>query len=715
MAAEDKIKIFDSIDSLIKEIKNDSATNKIVSNRYPVRFIMFENFNEFQNLLMKLIELNIKIFGLETLLPENNKDVWISNDDLSDAIRNIQVSSIIAPFSEIVRFYDKDNFNAIFFGVSKIGNSSQNGNFRLYIPLIGLQRRFCDFLDSISRTTEIPPVWSVKTTETHSVNVFLTQKQIQNSAKEYLGIETVYDWLQFWKTNPTPKKVVCSSSPINGNADNSRPDNIFTPIKINSAFDFIEKFHELSLNIPYNSAEEKFWQELLPNIKDNSFSLQTFVNKQFNVYELTTKDLLNKWTANETSEFQRWLLKHYYLQNISDNQYFTDIISDCTNYSSAYLLHEITFVIFENPNEKSYYEQRNNLLQMIDEQYNLSDSDLSILENKVKEKEEENTEATIKLCSGRFSFEKELFIGWYKVGKLKTSDLEKLYPDFTTYLSDYKHNNWATNYIKQYKIAKIKDQYTDDIKNLISEKNANETSFWKWYHEFELSKELLAKEKVDTIYWLDGVGIEWLSLIAMQIQNSKFQIIKCVIARTDIPSSTEYNSFENIAKLDDLDKFIHSEQYKYPISICKEIDIVKNMLTKNLNQSAETTIAIVSDHGLTALSRLVDSKKYAAKASHEGRYIKLDSAETVEDTDYIRHKNGEDNFKVALTHASLNTKPVREVHGGCTPEEILVPFLVISNKKSARAFEKNVEMKQQTDSVLSDTQKKIGFEEEELF
>jgi hypothetical protein len=91
---------------------------------------------------------------------------------------------------------------------------------------------------------------------------------------------------------------------------------------------------------------------------------------------------------------------------------------------------------------------------------------------------------------------------------------------------------------------------------------------------------------------------------------------------------------------------------------------------------------------------LVDSKKYTAKASHEGRYIKLDSEETIEDTDYIRHKNGTDNFKVALTHASLNTKPVREVHGGCTPEEILVPFIVISNKKSARAVEKNVETKQ---------------------
>jgi hypothetical protein len=63
----------------------------------------------------------------------------------------------------------------------------------------------------------------------------------------------------------------------------------------------------------------------------------------------------------------------------------------------------------------------------------------------------------------------------------------------------------------------------------------------------------------------------------------------------------------------------------------------------------------------------------------------------------------------------LNTKPVREVHGGCTPEEILVPFTVISNKKSARTVESISETKQQTASVASDIQKKKGFEEEELF
>ena len=225
-------------------------------------------------------------------------------------------------------------------------------------------------------------------------------------------------------------------------------------------------------------------------------------------------------------------------------------------------------------------------------------------------------------------------------------------------------------------------------------------------------------QKKKTIRYIGLTDLEsniYLSLIKELINQSNFQIEKLQIAKTGIPSSTEHNKFEGIFKIEDLDKYIHNNLYQYTQTICREIDIIKDIFSKILNQSIETTITIVSDHGLTALSRLVDSKKYAAKASHEGRYIELDNSETIEDSDYIRHINNGVNYKIALTHASLNTKPVREVHGGCTPEEILVPFLVISNKKSTRMVEKSTEIKQQTESVVSDTQKKKGFEEEELF
>ena len=49
------------------------------------------------------------------------------------------------------------------------------------------------------------------------------------------------------------------------------------------------------------------------------------------------------------------------------------------------------------------------------------------------------------------------------------------------------------------------------------------------------------------------------------------------------------------------------------------------------------------------------------------------------------HENEEDGqkYKVALTHSSLSKVPTHQVHGGCTPEEVLVPFILLSNKDLA--------------------------------
>ncbi|MDR1181471.1 MAG: BREX-4 system phosphatase PglZ [Bacteroidales bacterium] len=714
MTAAEKIKSFASVAQLLEEIQKDSQSVAVLNRRYAVRFIMLDNFNLYQEFIKEMTRLDIQVFNLEQLLDPDDKDSWITTDTLVNAIKNLKGRIVVSPFSEIVRFYKNDKFKALFEGMSLMELDTTT---KIYIPLIGLKHRFENFLNTFSRIEESQPVWAVYCTESQPVEIDLIPNNFP-CPDSINCLRTVYDWLVFWKTHAPTERILCSSDTINTYSKYSQHDNIFEIKNVETAYSFITQFLNIQTGVEYKAIEECFWIQLLSRLncrKNKAFSFKLFVEDHFNVRKLSIKNLLNKWTSPGTTEFDRWLLKHYYLHFITDNEYLNGIILDCVDYSSLRLFREVALSIFADTNLPSQIKERNTLLNLFEQQYKLPDSDLSEMKEHILDIAQTDTDKAILLCSGRFDFEKELFIDWYKVGKLKNADLEKLYPDFAAYLSDSSVDSWANNYIQSYKIAKINDRYTEEIKNLIGEKNAGEKSFYKWYYGFELSKELLSKEKVDTVYWLDGVGIEYLSLIISQIRNSKFKIEKSEITRTDIPSSTEHNSFENVTKLDDLDKFIHSEQYKYPSSLCKEIDIVKNMLNKILNQSVGTTIAIVSDHGLTALSRLVDSKKYAVKASHEGRYIKLDSEETIEDTDYIRHKNGNDNFKVALTHASLNTKPVHEVHGGCTPEEILVPFIVISNKKSVRMVEPISETKQQTENVSFDTQKKEGFEEEDLF
>ena len=62
------------------------------------------------------------------------------------------------------------------------------------------------------------------------------------------------------------------------------------------------------------------------------------------------------------------------------------------------------------------------------------------------------------------------------------------------------------------------------------------------------------------------------------------------------------------------------------------------------------------------------------------------------DPDYLVHENEEEGqkYKVALTHSSLSKVPTHQVHGGCTPEEVLVPFILLSNKESANMVKHEV-------------------------
>ena len=106
-------------------------------------------------------------------------------------------------------------------------------------------------------------------------------------------------------------------------------------------------------------------------------------------------------------------------------------------------------------------------------------------------------------------------------------------------------------------------------------------------------------------------------------------------------------------------------------------DAVEKIMQNHIGENCR--IAIVSDHGLSYLSRKVESLKTEKTAEHEGRYLVSDNTPH-HDTDFVYHINESDGrqYKVALRHTSLGNKPTHEVHGGCTPEEVLVPFIVLA-------------------------------------
>ena len=250
----------------------------------------------------------------------------------------------------------------------------------------------------------------------------------------------------FWKTHAPTEQILCSSDTINTYSKYSQPDNIFDIKKINTAYSFITQILNTQIGIYYRQEEEKFWLQLLAYIKDSSFSFKGFVNKHLNVYELKIENILNKWTSSDATEFQRWLLKHYYLQFIADNKYLNKILYDCVDYSELKLFREIAISIFVDTNSQSQIKERNMLLNLFSKQYKLPKSDLLVMKKQILNITKTDINKAVSLCSGRFDFEKELLVVWYKDKMISLKDLQNIYPDFAAYMNDLQLDCWINTY-----------------------------------------------------------------------------------------------------------------------------------------------------------------------------------------------------------------------------------------------------------------------------
>ena len=710
MEVSEKIQDY-SFEELKLIICQDAQSKDMLSQRYAVRFIMLDNFDTYRDLKLYLKdELNIPLLELENLPLEQygEKDMWISIDDLRNAFKQITMTTLVTPFSELARFYPDNIFSGFFNEISLL-EDTQHPDKRIYVPLIGLQNRIITFLNHFSRIDESAPIWRCNTGK-QEVHVYLSKYKgfkIPTDSTQHV-LANFYDWLRFWKTTAPQEKIVCTAEPVVVNYESSRPDNIFTFSQIDSAYDFITQFLDIHLPIVRNEDEEHFWDELLKNIdKQNpaSFSFNAFVIRRFNKLHFDSNELLKEWGTENNTEFDRWLLKNYALTSDTiHNNYLLGCLRDIDIHSPHYLFEEIAqklMLSVDAKNDNAQKEERRQLMANNAILFSkwVSGSVQQWLQTEIIQSVQKGSiDWAVSQCTDTFDFEKRLYVAWYclhnKSGEFTFSNLKQHYPEMAAYLmglapySCQSGQEWIINYFNIYRQAKIKDDFTPEIEEQINLFNANDDTFYHWYHSLQNAHDRLAGENVDKIYWIDGLGAEFYPLIHYFIETAQtnFQIETSCFTRANLPSSTEHNRFdsEKVIKYGALDELAHSShKYKQYLTLIDEIATLKDIINEILkdNQSSPGRIAIVSDHGLSCLSRKVDSKKLTKQAEHEGRFYELDDDSLKNDSDFIVHQNETDGKKycVALRHASLGNRPTHEVHGGCCPEEIIVPFVIISN------------------------------------
>lgn len=679
---------FCSFEELINAIKEDKATKDITSRRYPIRLILLDSFDTFRKLVFELSSNHgVDVYDIEDML--RGDDLWITSDELDAKIKSFQNDTIIAPFSEIVRFYKHEQFNAFFHSIIiQNENDIATTSRRIYLPLVGIDVRFNNFINSISR--EIPPIWELDEGDVKQIKITMIPHGF-DVPDGYPCLKNLREWLQYWRTE-AGESVVCSSRPINLFYANSDPDKAFYLDKVQNSYEFLKRFFAPDLTLEYHAEEEKYWKKLLEDKQSfgiKQFNLKDFTFKVLNIQHFNVKESFVKIWNLQPSDYHRWIMaKYFQAYKTLKFPYLTHVLENIKSYDVSEFAAHILIDIFDIEEYTNVIDERQAYLSSLGAIPISPEYQKKMKENLYELSKSDFSKAFV-ICSDRFEFERELLIEWYALGKISLDRLKEKYPIAYSYFNkvqfdNIESDNWIYDYFEQYKKAKCLDEITPEIANLIGKHNADEMSFFDWYNSFDTTDELMSQiADVDQIYWVDALGVEWMSILKdyLESEPSGLRVEKMNITVSNLPTSTEHNQKE-AEKKEDLDELAHSGYYYQYKSLVKEISCVQEVFKQICIQSAGRRILVVSDHGLTSLSRKANPKKYTAKASHEGRYIPISDTDAIPDIDYIRYKNGTEQFLISLRHNSLNARPGREVHGGATPEEVLVPFVILTNRES---------------------------------
>lgn len=274
-------------------------------------------------------------------------------------------------------------------------------------------------------------------------------------------------------------------------------------------------------------------------------------------------------------------------------------------------------------------------------------------------------------------------------GKEKIPDVFKRnYPAMSDYLTDYDFDDAEiTNYFRQYKKIKLCNVDDENFK-----KRVRELATQRPYNKFETRQKILddATPKAK-LYWLDALGVEFLSYIkARAMQLELFTTIK--IARANLPTLTCQNKnfyddwcgdkFDKNQQLDELkhtpENFDADGKCSAPTYIDGELAIIDNALGKIKNDLANhhaEKIILTSDHGASRLAVMFGREnkfKMNSNGEHSGRCCPINELD--EKPTCATEENG---YWVLANYDKFAGGRLSsvEVHGGATLEEILVPVI----------------------------------------
>ena len=685
---------FFEIDELKKAVESDLVDFNISATRFPIRFIFLNSHDELKEIVDLLIGDAKKIELSSFLLSENS---WFSVDQILNEIDKINETSVIVPLSEYIRFLDDEEFKMILKALALI----ENKNFKLYIPLVGLWERFNDqFWKSFDRTDHWAPIWKLETPN-KQIKIFQINFKFNEdiNTNDIKLVSTTKQWFELWK-NDDVTEVISLLKPLSIYFPNSLPDLTFVQEIIDTPKEYLLKIFDMNISIEYSEDEKEYWDKLLidvSNLNKKNISLKDIFTEKFFISDISVlncEDFLNYYLNNINNRYNQWLIKNIFIESRKyKNTYLAHCLKSMKKISNNNLARKMFLEIFKLEYNEDFLTERRNLLSYLNK-FDLSFAE-SELPNEFKNIEQYTYKQQLNYLTASTPAEKSKIIEIIHKNGLTNimADLKVIFPDLYHYLdwnltlsSDIQP--WILDYFKEYNLSKVLNFKSEKINSFLSEKN-NPDNFYDWY--FDTNNSYV--DSNNYVIWIDALGAEWLPLLIYYLNmfgknNNKHVTFKS-ISSVNLPSATEFNKIDADKKIANLDEYIHKNHYNYPQSLLDEMENIKK-IAKSIVKIDSPKVSIVSDHGFSFLctKEFGGYKKYAFEGSkHEGRYMIWEN-DDVANEDYMSTKSGsliheEEKYIVSLNHISLFNTPSHEVHGGATPEEVLVPYIVLENNENS--------------------------------
>ena len=705
----------DNIESLIELVEKDKRSEgagAFTANRYPVRFVLFDNFRDCYQFVSKMSETPAKIIRISQWMDKDWPDVLIGFNKLAHTIENIvehifMNDVVIAPFSELARFYDNKKrieFSSLISTIKAIENdrTAFNAHRRVYIPLVGLEGKMAHFYNDSQSI-----MWYLKNSDRQqNYKLVLTNGTtygVKGIESKYTKVDSVLGWLNVWTEHNLTQTIICSSPSIFANAENADPDNAFDFAICNNSYEFMTNGLGVNLSfLSYRVEDNEYWTNLAEDIDIDNFQFEKFFNSKFDIHELDSYSVFLKTWFEFKNQYDRWLLAAYYRHKFCNNGYICRALEACYGYTDVDFVEALATTIFDLDDRESFIEERAEALRVATAKgIVISVEREKLLKEKLQDIALDSMlgyQHAMKFMTSLTNSEKELMIEWLGNEKISVNELKGVYSDLYYYMGGLTcaiEQEWVRTYIDEYRNAKVANKYTDKIRSLVNEHNESEVAFNKWYQAFSTTRtQLEGRDDIEVYYWIDGLGIDWIPFVSDIVNNYKddhFFLNEVIISKALLPTTTSVNkeslikiSNDVLPKVGDIDELAHKTRH-YPRYIIDDLDIVRKAVKKILTENPGRKIAIVSDHGISYLSQLCQGMNMPGIMSdHGGRLAVKKNGVPTADSKYIILEDKK--TLCALRHDSLCAKIPEGsgCHGGCTPEEVLVPVFIISNQETVK-------------------------------